>query len=68
MDEIILYSTHCPVCLQLERVLMKKGISFVLCEDMEEMKRIGLKQAPALSINGEILKAPQAMKWALGAK
>lgn len=68
MDEIICYSTGCPMCRQLERILNSKGVKYTLCTDENKMIELGIRQAPVLSVNGNILKTPQAMRWALGAK
>lgn len=52
--KIILYSTHCPVCRGIEMKLKSKKIPYEEINDEEEMKRIGLLSAPALSVDGEI--------------
>ena len=63
--EIILYSTHCPLCKGLEKSLNQKNISYTLCTDMNIMRSLGIKQAPMLSVDGELMKAPQALRWVL---
>lgn len=68
MQQIILYSTGCPMCHGLEDILNKKGIVYTLCTNEDKMRALGITQVPMLSIDGNLLKAPQAMKWALGAK
>ena len=68
MDKIILYSTGCPMCHGLEDILNTKGIQYTLCTNETTMAELGIRQVPVLSINGNLLKTPQAMKWALGAK
>ena len=68
MDKIICYSTGCPICNQLEHLLNSKNIIYTLCTDEKKMEELGIKQVPVLSINGDILKTPQAMRWALGVK
>ena len=68
MNNIILYSTGCPICHRLEDVLNSKNIIYSLCTDEHKMGELGITQVPVLSVNGQLLKAPQAMKWALGAK
>ena len=60
---ITFYSTHCPQCKVLQMKLEKKNIDFVECDDTEKMKSLGLKAAPALEINGEILGFADAVKW-----
>lgn len=68
MNKIILYSTNCPLCKGLEKILKSKNISYTLCTDENKMQELGIKQVPMLLVNGNLLKTPQAMQWALGAK
>ena len=63
-NKIILYTTHCPMCRQLERQLKLKGLEFEECEDVELMKEKGLMHVPALQVNdGEIMDFTAAIKW-----
>ena len=50
--DIILYTTHCPQCIVLEKKLQQKNVSYTICEDVAEMRKLKLLSAPALSING----------------
>lgn len=68
MQQIVLYSTGCPMCHGLEDILNNKGISYTLCTDENKMRELGITQVPVLSIDENLLKTPQAMKWALGVK
>lgn len=52
--EIILYSTHCPVCRGVEMKLKAKKVPYKECTDEEEMKKLGISSAPVLSVNGEL--------------
>lgn len=52
--KIILYSNHCPVCRGVEMKLKAKKIPYIEINDEEEMKKVGLLSAPALSVDGEI--------------
>lgn len=60
---IKMYTTHCPKCKVLYMKMMNKNIQFTEVEDVEEMKRLGLKSAPALNIDGKILTFEEALKW-----
>ena len=64
-QEIILFSTGCPLCKGLEKALAAKNIQYVLCNDIEIMKEKGIRQVPQLMVNGELMKNPQALKWVL---
>lgn len=60
---IKMYSTHCPKCKILAIKLAQKGIDFEEIDDLDEMRRIGLKSAPALRVEGEILDFNAAIAW-----
>ena len=62
-DKIILYTIHCPNCKVLERKMQIKKIPFEVCDNMEEMQKLGIQSAPILSINGELLTFANAMRW-----
>lgn len=64
-NEIILFSTNCPLCKGLERALKNKNIEYILCSDMEVMKEMGIRQVPQLMVDGQLMKNPQALKWVL---
>ena len=43
--------------------MLDKNIQFTEVEDIEEMKKLGLKSAPALDIDGKIFTFEEALKW-----
>lgn len=61
--EIIFYSTHCPRCKVIESKLAKKGIKYEERNDVQEMLALGLKSAPALSVDGELMDFKAANDW-----
>ncbi len=63
MNEIILYSTGCPKCKVLKSKLDENGVSYIECNDIDEMKRLGLLESPALSVDGEMLGFYDAINW-----
>ena len=63
---VIFYSTHCPQCRGLEMQLKAKKVEYTECDDPEEMKRIGLMTAPALSVDGKVMAYPEALRWLKG--
>lgn len=63
MSKIIFYSTHCPQCKVLEKKLQAAGIEYVERNDIDQMLDLGIKSAPALSVDGEILGFKDAVKW-----
>jgi predicted DCC family thiol-disulfide oxidoreductase YuxK len=60
---IVLYSTHCPLCKGLEKALNNKNIIYSICTDIEQMKELGIKSVPVLSVDGELMRNKDALKW-----
>jgi hypothetical protein len=60
------YSTGCPKCRILLQKLQNKQIEFNEIQDIELMKAMGLKSAPWLEINGELMDFGAAIKWVNG--
>ena len=63
MNEIILYTTHCPKCRVLEKKMEQKGIKFTTCEDIDEMNNLGFTSAPMLKIDNNFMEFNKAIKW-----
>lgn len=66
MDKVILYTTHCPKCIALEKILKKNNIDFEINDDMDTIievaEKANISTAPILSVNDEILTYEKAMK------
>ena len=62
--KVILYSTGCPKCSVLKQKLVNKNIEFETVTDIDTMLNLGIQSAPVLSVDGELLKFPDAIKWA----
>lgn len=60
---IILYSTHCPKCLILERKLKEKDIEYVVETDTNEIAKTGFRTVPLLSVDGDIKEFSEAINW-----
>lgn len=60
---VIFYSTHCPKCKVLDIKLKQAGIDYIENDDVEEMKQLGIKAAPALKVDDEIMDFSTAIKW-----
>ena len=63
---VIFYSTHCPQCRGLEMQLKRNNVEYTECDDQAEMLRLGLKSAPALSVDGTIMTYAESLKWLKG--
>lgn len=63
MISIILYSTGCPKCSILKKKLEEKKIPYDTVTDIKEMITLGINEVPVLSVNGELMSFPNAVKW-----
>ncbi len=61
--DIILYSTHCPNCIVLEKKLKEKNIGFVEINDIKIMEEKGFMSAPMLDVNGVVMNYRTAIQW-----
>lgn len=61
--EVILYSTGCPKCQILEKKMKQKNINFEINTNVDLMLSKGIKAAPNLEIDGEILDFKNAVEW-----
>ena len=59
----MLYSTNCPRCTVLEKKLVQNGIEFKKNTMVDEMIVLGIKQAPMLLVDGELLDFSAANEW-----
>ena len=60
---VILYTTHCPKCMILEKKLNMKNIAFDVNENANEMIAKGFMSAPILEVDGKIMDFTEAVKW-----
>lgn len=63
---IIFYSTHCPRCRVLEMKLKQKNIQYQTNTNVDEMLDKGIKEAPMLEVDGQLLNFAAAVKWING--
>lgn len=63
---IRLYTTHCPNCKTLEKMLEQNGIEYEMIEDKDKIVEVGRREkilsAPILEIDGKFYKIPEAFK------
>lgn len=59
--DIVLYSTHCPKCNILEKKLNEYEIPYQTVTDTAVMEGLGIKSAPYLGVNGELLNFSAAI-------
>lgn len=63
MNDIILYTIHCPKCNVLEKKLQQKGIQFDIVDDEEIIMQKGFKSAPILVVGDTVLEFSKAIDW-----
>lgn len=63
MENVILYTTHCPMCLMLERKLKEKNINYIEVSNINEIKEAGIKNVPVLKVDNEMMDSYNAMQW-----
>lgn len=61
--EVVFWSTGCPRCKILASKLDSAGIEYVLNDDVDEMIKMGVKSAPQLSVDGELMDFGKAVKF-----
>ena len=63
MEDIVLYTTHCPMCLMLERKLKEKNINYIEISDTNKIKEAGIKNVPVLKVGNKTMDSYNAMQW-----
>lgn len=61
--EVILYSTHCPKCVVLEKKLNQKSISYEEVNDVKIIREKGFLSVPMLEVDGEIMDFKTAFNY-----
>ena len=61
--DIIMYTTHCPQCKVLGRKLDNKGVKYTVVDNVEVMVELGIKAAPALSVDGTLMNFKESVNW-----
>lgn len=60
---VILYTTHCPKCMVLEKKLKSKNIEYTENTDTDLMIAKGFLTTPMLEVNGNIMDFKAANMW-----
>ena len=61
--QVILYTTHCPKCVVLEKKLVQKNIEYDVITDKQVIINKGYLTAPLLEVNGKIMEFKEANDW-----
>ena len=60
---VIMYTTHCPQCKVLEKMLNDKKIEYTQIPDINIMKSKGIQSVPYLEVEGELKNFKESMEW-----
>ena len=60
---IIMYTTHCPQCKVLEKMLNDKKIEYTQITDINIMKSKGIQSVPYLEVEGVLKNFKESMEW-----
>jgi len=58
-----LYTTNCPKCKMLKARLDAAGIEYDVCDDIDEMSKLGFQEAPMLEQDGQFMNFVDAVTW-----
>lgn len=58
-----MYTTHCPQCKVLEKMLNDKKIKYTQITDINIMKSKGIQSVPYLEVEGELKNFKESMEW-----
>lgn len=61
--DVVLYTTGCPQCIVLEKLLDDKGVEYKTVTDTKEMIKRGFATAPMLEVDGELKNSQGAFLW-----
>lgn len=61
--EVILYSTHCPQCVVLEKKLNQKNISYEEVNDVKIIREKGFLSVPMLEVDGKNMNFKEAFNY-----
>ena len=66
MSKFVLYTTHCPKCVVLQKKLQTKNLQYDVVEDVQKIKEKGFMSLPVLQIDGQVLDFYNATKFING--
>lgn len=63
MDTNILYSTGCPKCELLKKIMEQKGIEYTVEDDVNKMLELGIEEVPMLKIQGKLMDYDEVLGY-----
>ena len=64
--DVVLYTTHCPLCTVLERKLDMAGVKYAINDNIDEIRKLGYLSVPVLIVDGNDMNFKEACVWADG--
>lgn len=61
--KVVLYTTHCPKCMVLEKKLASKNISYEEVTDVDLMISKGFDAMPVLEVDDTVMDFKTANTW-----
>lgn len=59
--KIVLYTTHCPMCMLVERKLKQKNIHYEEVTDVDKIMELGFSHVPILQVDDKFFTDTQAI-------
>ena len=60
---VTLYSSGCPQCILLEKMLEKNNIDYAIESDEDVFAEHGFMSMPMLEVDGQMMNMKEAMMW-----
>lgn len=61
--EVVLYTTHCPKCIVLEKKMEAKKIKYKTVDDIEKIQDRGYMSVPMMEVDNEVMDFKEANDW-----
>ena len=66
MNNIILYSNHCPRCNILKEKLDSQHIDYFIEDNIEKLRELNFTHMPILCVNGKYLNFKESFNYLSG--
>lgn len=66
MENVILYTIHCPACDELAKLLDSTKIKYSVVDDEDYLSAHGFSHFPVLQVGDKQMKYAEAYKWVKG--
>lgn len=63
MDDVTLFTTHCPKCEVLASKLKTRNIPYTIVDNTDELIALGFTQSPMLKVSDQTFGFVDAIKW-----